>query len=125
MTDTTPQTENKPENELPDITLTELPQELREAAVRVNWQELMPVQARAIPYLLAGRDMMIQARTGSGKTGAFLLPLLRLLDPNEPRCQALILAPTRELARQVCEEAEILCGDKGLRTVAVYGGVGQ
>ena len=84
----------------------------------------MPVQARAIPYLLATRDMMIQARTGSGKTGAFLLPMLERLDPARHGCQALILVPTRELARQVWQEAETLCGSAGFRTVAVYGGVG-
>ncbi|MBI2907094.1 MAG: DEAD/DEAH box helicase [Chloroflexi bacterium] len=84
----------------------------------------MPVQARAIPYLLAARDVMIQARTGSGKTGAFLLPMLERVDPARPECQALILVPTRELARQVSRDAETLCGDAGLRTVAVYGGVG-
>jgi len=61
----------------------------------------MPVQAQAIPYLLAKRDMMIQARTGSGKTGAFLLPMLERLDPKRNECQALILVPTRELAKQV------------------------
>jgi ATP-dependent RNA helicase DeaD len=111
-------------NPLPDITFEQLPVHLREAAARAGWQDLMPVQARAIPYLLAQRNMMIQARTGSGKTGAFLLPMLERLDPNSPNCQALILVPTRELARQVWQEAEKLCGDKGLRTVAVYGGVG-
>ncbi len=83
----------------------------------------MPVQARTIPYLLAGREMMVQARTGSGKTGAFILPMLERLDPARPHCQALILVPTRELARQVGREAETLCGDAGLRSVAIYGGV--
>ena len=68
--------------------------------------------------------MMIQARTGSGKTAAFLLPMLERLNAAEQHCQALILVPTRELARQVCQEAEKLCGEAGLRTVAVYGGVG-
>ena len=68
--------------------------------------------------------MMIQARTGSGKTGAYLLPMLARLDPTQPTCQALILVPTRELARQVWQEAEKICGEAGLRTVAVYGGVG-
>jgi ATP-dependent RNA helicase DeaD len=91
---------------------------------RVNWSSLMPVQARAIPYLLAERDVMIQARTGSGKTGAFLLPLLERLDPRSATTQALILVPTRELARQVWQEAETICGAAGLRTVAMYGGVG-
>jgi len=68
--------------------------------------------------------MMIQARTGSGKTGAFLLPMLERLDPARQTCQALILVPTRELARQVWQESERICGDSGLRMVAVYGGVG-
>lgn len=112
------------ENPLPDMSLAELPLNLREAAARAGWDTLAPVQARAIPYLLAGRDMMIQARTGSGKTGVFLLPMLARLDPGKQVCQALILVPTRELARQVWLEAERLTGEAGLRTVAVYGGVG-
>jgi len=112
------------QNQLPDVTMEQLPERLREAATRVGWKTLMPVQARAIPYLLAARDMMVQARTGSGKTGAFLLPMLERLDPTRRHCQALILVPTRELARQVWQEAETLCGRVGLRAVAVYGGVG-
>jgi ATP-dependent RNA helicase DeaD len=114
----------EPQNALPDTTLEQLPEKLRAAAARAGWTALMPVQARAIPYLLAGRDMMVQARTGSGKTGAFILPMLARLNPNRAQCQALILVPTRELARQVGQEAETLCGDAGLRSVAVYGGVG-
>ncbi len=114
----------EPQNPLPAITLEQLPQHLRDAAARAGWTTLMPVQARAIPYLLAARSMMIQARTGSGKTGAFLLPMLSRLDPKRSHCQALILVPTRELARQVWQEADTLCGGAGFRTVAVYGGVG-
>jgi ATP-dependent RNA helicase DeaD len=111
-------------NPLPDVTMEQLPKNLREAAARAGWNSLVPVQARAIPYLLTGRNMMIQARTGSGKTGAFLLPMLARLDSTRPTCQALILVPTRELARQVWQEAEKICGEAGLRAVAVYGGVG-
>lgn len=111
-------------NPLPEVTLEQLPESLRKAAERVGWQTLMPVQARTIPYLIARRNMMIQARTGSGKTGAFLLPMLERLDANQAECQALVLVPTRELARQVWQEAVNLCGEKGLRSVAVYGGVG-
>ena len=111
-------------NQLEDTTLEALPETLRSAAARAGWASLVPVQARAIPYMLASRNMMIQARTGSGKTGAFLLPMLARLDPSKAFCQALILVPTRELARQVWLEAERLIGDAGLRTVAVYGGVG-
>jgi len=117
-------TAEEPANPLPDVTIEELSEPLRAAVARAGWLALMPVQARAIPYLLAGRNVMIQARTGSGKTGAFLLPMVERLDPKKNRCQALILVPTRELARQVWNEAQIIFGDKGLRTVAVYGGVG-
>lgn len=122
-------TEEKKEEEvtpetLPETTYAELPETLRAAASRVGWSELMPVQARAIPYLFAKKDVMMQARTGSGKTGAFLLPMLERLRANRKYCQALILVPTRELARQVEKEAEIICRDSGLKTVAVYGGVG-
>ncbi len=113
----------EPEHALPPVTLADLPEPLRQAASRAGWKELMPVQARAIPYLLAGRDLMVQSRTGSGKTGAFLLPILARVEPRRQVCQALVLAPTRELARQVAEEAQILAGDGGIRTAVVYGGV--
>ena len=118
----TPRTEIQ--NPLPELSFEQLPETLKSAAQRANWKDLMPVQARAIPYLLAKRDMMVQARTGSGKTGAFLLPMLERLEPSRNECQALILVPTRELAKQVSHEAETLCGPAGLRNVAVYGGVG-
>jgi len=114
----------EPRNPLPDVTLEQLPERLRDAAARAGWTALMPVQARAIPYLLAGRDMMIQARTGSGKTGAFMLPMLERLDAAQNRCQALILVPTRELCQQDFKESVTLCGPAGLDAVAVYGGVG-
>lgn len=118
-TDTTETTDD-----IPTITVDQLPPHIAEAAQRAGWTKLMPVQVRAIPYLLDGQDVMIQARTGSGKTGAFLLPMLERLDPNKATTQALILVPTRELAHQVWHEAEVLCGSSGMRTVAVYGGVG-
>jgi ATP-dependent RNA helicase DeaD len=109
---------------LSDVTLDQLSDTLRAAVARAGWPALMPVQARTIPYLQAGHDVMVQARTGSGKTGAFLLPMLERLDPQRNTTQALILVPTRELARQVWRDAELLCTAGGLRTVAVYGGVG-
>ena len=110
--------------DIPPVTLEDLPEKLRIASARSGWTTLMPVQAQTIPYLLAGRNMMIQARTGSGKTGAYLLPMLKRLDPNRHTCQALILVPTRELARQVWRESETICEGTGLRSAAVYGGVG-
>lgn len=109
---------------LPDLVFSDLPQLLQQACARAGWTDLMPVQQKAMPYVLAGRDVMVQARTGSGKTGAFVLPLLQRIDPKQPHCQALVLVPTRELARQVAEEAVLLAGDSGLHVVPVYGGVG-
>lgn len=117
---------NEPKNidQLNDVTLEELPQEIQDAVERAGWTQLMPVQAKTIPHVMAGHDLMVQSRTGSGKTGAFLLPMIENLDARKATCQALVLAPTRELAHQVEREAQILTGDAGLRSIAVYGGVG-
>ena len=113
-----------PEDSLPPCSLEELPDIMREACARAGWTRLMPVQAHTLPYLMAGRDIMVQSRTGSGKTGAYLLPLLSLLNPEEKKPQALILAPTRELASQVEHEAAVLLEGTGLSAAALYGGVG-
>ncbi len=110
--------------ELPEARLADLPEKLQQGAAKVGWTELMPVQAKAIPYLFSGRDMMIQSRTGSGKTGAYLLPILEMINPLEAATQALVLVPTRELAHQVAGEAEALGQATGVRNIAVYGGVG-
>ena len=118
-----PQVE-QPENALPPVSLGDLPQALQDGAARAEWTSLMPVQAHALPYLLQGRDLMVQARTGSGKTGAFLLPALERLDPAKSVCQCLILVPTRELAVQVEYVAQQLFVGTGLSSAAVYGGVG-
>jgi ATP-dependent RNA helicase DeaD len=114
----------QPQADLPEATLADLPEKLRQGAAEAGWTELMPVQAKAIPYLFASQDMMIQSRTGSGKTGAYLLPIFELVNPRERSTQALVLAPTRELALQVHTEAGILGRATGVRSVAVYGGVG-
>ncbi len=113
----------EPENSLPPVIIGDLPLMLKEACVRAGWANLLPVQSRAIPYLLAGRNLMVESQTGTGKTGAFLLPILQMLDIDEPVCQALVLVPTRELALQVFGEAEILGGAIGVKTALVYGGV--
>ncbi|MCL1889148.1 MAG: DEAD/DEAH box helicase [Desulfovibrionaceae bacterium] len=114
----------EPENPLPRVQLEDLPAPLREAAARAGWTRLMPVQSLALPYLLKGADIMVQSRTGSGKTGSFLLPALARLDPKQNFCQAMVLTPTRELALQVAAEAGVLFGQKGLRAATLYGGVG-
>lgn len=98
--------------------------ELLRALEGEGWERPTPIQAAAIPALLAGKDLLGQAATGTGKTAAFGLPLLQGLDPASKRVQALVLAPTRELALQV---AEALRGHgrhlgRGARVLAVYGG---
>ncbi len=75
--------------------------ELLDALKPLGWQALTPIQARALPQVLAGRDVTGQAMTGSGKTGAYGLGLLQRLDPGQPTTQALVVCPTRELATQV------------------------
>jgi len=82
----------------------------------------MPVQERVIPLLLDKRDVVVESRTGSGKTAAFALPLCRLVDPQRDHVQGLILVPTRELADQVHGVVKELICDSGIRSVAVYGG---
>jgi ATP-dependent RNA helicase DeaD len=113
---------SEPLDALPPICLADLPASLQAAASRAGWTELSPVQSRAIPYIQAKRDMMVQARTGSGKTGAFVLPILERVETHRNNCQVLVLVPTRELAVQVAEEARLLAGESSLRVVSVYGG---
>jgi ATP-dependent RNA helicase DeaD len=113
---------SEPEDALPPVTIDELPEVMQAAISRAGWTELTPVQARAIPYLQARRDLMVQARTGSGKTGAFVLPMLEHVDIHKKTCQVLVLVPTRELAQQVTADAKVLAGKNGMRTVPVYGG---
>ena len=113
-----------PDNAPPPVQLEQLSKRIQQATGQAHWSELSPVQSRAIPYLLADKDLMVQARTGSGKTGAFLLPMLEKLDAGQRTPQALVLVPTRELANQVAKDAVTLFAGSGLEVVAVYGGVG-
>jgi ATP-dependent RNA helicase DeaD len=114
----------EPANALADISLEDLTPELRTACENAGWKSLVPVQAKSIPYILAGRDMMVQSRTGSGKTGAYILPIMQKIDFNKNAAQALVLVPTRELALQVSQEAQMLVAGSDLRVAVVYGGVG-
>jgi ATP-dependent RNA helicase DeaD len=88
----------------------------------MGWQQPTPIQHAAIPPLLAGCDVVGRARTGTGKTAAFGLPLIERLDPSATYVQAIVLVPTRELAVQVANELSRLGARSGLRVVAVYGG---
>ena len=81
-----------------------------------------PVQEQAIPPMRAGRDVIAQAQTGTGKTLAYLLPLLARIKPQGAAAQALVIAPTRELAIQIERVAEPLAQSLGIGTVVIYGG---
>jgi len=89
----------------------------------VGYEEPSPIQAQAIPVILGGHDMIGQAQTGTGKTAAFALPILSKIDPARREPQALILAPTRELALQVATAFETYSKQMpGVGVVAIYGG---
>jgi len=85
-----------------------------------------PIQEQAIPQALTGRDLLACAATGSGKTAAFLLPILhQLMDKPRGTTRALVLAPTRELALQILADAHALAPHTGIKAAAVHGGVGM
>ncbi|MCU6677745.1 MULTISPECIES: DEAD/DEAH family ATP-dependent RNA helicase [Leclercia] len=89
----------------------------------LGYEKPSPIQAECIPHLLAGRDVLGMAQTGSGKTAAFSLPLLNNIDPDLRAPQILVLAPTRELAVQVAEAmTEFSKHMRGVNVVALYGG---
>ena len=97
---------------------------LAEAVADMGYRRPTPIQAKAIPVILSGRDLIGCASTGTGKTAAFLLPILqRLAGPGAVGCRALILSPTRELAMQIDEQALALGYYVGLSAVSVVGGV--
>ncbi len=90
----------------------------------VGYREPTPVQAQAIPLIVKGRDVIGLAQTGTGKTAAFVLPILERLRRGRQGClRALIISPTRELAEQTCEVVNSLGSRTGLQGIAVYGGV--
>lgn len=94
----------------------------RRALVEMNISTPTAIQERSIPILLEGRDLIGQAQTGSGKTLAFGLPLMERCDPKVRKVQALVLTPTRELARQVAEVLSALARGTGIRVAPIYGG---
>jgi ATP-dependent RNA helicase DeaD len=97
--------------------------ELLKAIDKLGFEQASPIQAEAIPVLLAGRDVVGQSQTGSGKTAAFAVPAIQGTDPMLKAVQALILCPTRELAMQVAEEIHKLSLFKrGIHALPIYGG---
>ena len=96
--------------------------DILQAIADLGFEEATPVQEQVLPLMLQGRDVIAQAQTGTGKTAAFGLPILQCLDSAANYPQALILAPTRELAVQVAEALHRMGKRKGVSSLAVYGG---
>jgi ATP-dependent RNA helicase DeaD len=99
-----------------------LPEALLAAVKAAGFESPTPIQARSIPILLEGHDLIGQAQTGTGKTAAFALPMLARVNPAERHVQAIVLVPTRELAIQVAGQVHLLAKGTDLRVVPVYGG---
>ena len=97
--------------------------EVQKAIVKLGFEQASPIQAEAIPVLMAGKDVVGQSQTGSGKTAAFAIPAIEKTDPANRAIQILILCPTRELAVQVSEEVHKLAFFKrGIHALPIYGG---
>ncbi|HWS75169.1 MAG TPA: DEAD/DEAH box helicase, partial [Quisquiliibacterium sp.] len=90
---------------------------------QLGYERMTPIQAASLPLALAGHDLIAQAKTGSGKTAAFALPLLSKLDPRSFAVQALVLCPTRELAEQVTQEIRRLArAEDNVKVLTLCGG---
>jgi ATP-dependent RNA helicase DeaD len=96
--------------------------ELVQAVTELGYVEPTPIQGKIIPLMLSGVDVIGQARTGTGKTAAFALPILNNLEPGQHAPQALVMTPTRELALQVCDAITSFGQFSSVRVLAVYGG---
>ncbi|NCB43032.1 MAG: DEAD/DEAH box helicase [Clostridia bacterium] len=97
--------------------------EVQKAIAEMGFEEATPIQSRAIPHILAGADIIGQALTGTGKTCAFGIPAVEMIDSHISDIQVLILCPTRELAVQVSEEIQAVCKFKsGIKVLPIYGG---
>lgn len=100
-----------------------LSKEVLDAVSDMGFEEMSPIQAQAIPYLMEGEDVIGQAQTGTGKTAAFGIPIVEQVDPNMNAVQAIVLCPTRELCIQVSQEISKLAKYKtGIRVLPIYGG---
>jgi ATP-dependent RNA helicase DeaD len=115
--------DSTPEASTPTFATLGLADPVQQALVKLGYETPTPIQAQIIPFVLAGRDVLGQAQTGTGKTAAFALPLLSRIDANSNKVQALVLAPTRELAIQVAEAIHAYAANMpGLHVLPIYGG---
>jgi ATP-dependent RNA helicase DeaD len=96
---------------------------IKKAISEMGFEEPSPIQAQSIPAVLAGQDIIGQAQTGTGKTAAFSIPILEMINPNDRSLQAVVLCPTRELAIQVSTEISKLAKYcPGIKALPIYGG---
>ncbi|NYB51365.1 MAG: DEAD/DEAH box helicase [Methanobacteriaceae archaeon] len=100
----------------------DLSREMKRAIADMGFEEATPIQSLVLPHILQGRDVIGQAQTGTGKTAAFGIPVLEMINPSDRSVQAVILCPTRELAIQVAEEIKKLSKYKKTSVLPVYGG---
>jgi ATP-dependent RNA helicase DeaD len=103
---------------------SEVAPDIQTSIRELGWHTPTAVQAKAIPLMRGGGDLIVQAQTGSGKTGAFGIPLIEGIDTSIRRIQALVMLPTRELANQVAVELTTLGRHRGVAVLPVYGGTG-
>ena len=118
-----PQISSRRTTENPSFDDFYLSDEMRRALKSVGYEEPTRVQVEAIPLILAGIDLTLQSQTGSGKTAAFAIPVIEMLEPKPGRIDVLAITPTRELAKQVCNEFERLGQFKDLEATPIYGGM--
>jgi len=100
-----------------------LSSEILSAIASRGYEKPTRVQSEAIPTALTGRDLLVRSKTGTGKTAAFMLPVIERTPAGYRKAASITLCPTRELAIQIAEEATLLCKEKNLEVVSVYGGV--
>lgn len=98
-----------------------LDNQIKRALSELGFQSPLEVQEEAIPKILEGKDLTVKSRTGSGKTGAFAIPICEVIDSELEAVQAVIMAPTRELAQQVREDINDIGKYKGIKSIALYG----
>ena len=98
-------------------------EDILRAVLSMGFETMSPIQEKAIPVMLEGRDIIGQAQTGTGKTAAFGIPMIQRVDPELKKLQGIVLCPTRELAIQSAEEIRKLARYKhGIKVLPVYGG---
>ncbi|MDE2432532.1 MAG: DEAD/DEAH box helicase, partial [Burkholderiales bacterium] len=107
----------------PSFSTLPLSPAMQDTLQSLGYLSMTPIQAASLPLTLAGHDLIAQAKTGSGKTAAFTLPLLNRLDVKNLNVQALVLCPTRELADQVCQEIRRLArSEANIKVITLCGG---